>query len=181
MNPHLSRGQKVLSEGTKGMLTPKRTRCLRIHSLSFQPGIVLADACAGLRTPGFREAMRSLLPLLSLSLPISPLLQIVQVIQVGFDRGSFVAFQLPSPRCLSTGSSRSKSRRAAEYSKQQHHPRFLGAQRPRQESRTGTVLAGIGRCHSRGTASSKTSSVPQSNFSSITYERCFIESTSGSH
>ena len=57
MNPHMSRGQKVLSEGTKGMLTPKLTRCLRI---------ALADACAGLRTPGFREAMRSLLPLLSL-------------------------------------------------------------------------------------------------------------------
>lgn len=59
MNPHLSRGQKVLSEGTKGMLTPKRTRCLRIHSLTFEPRIALADACAGLRTPGFREAMRS--------------------------------------------------------------------------------------------------------------------------
>ena len=153
----------------------KLTRCLRIHSLSLQPGIALADACAGLRTPGFREAMRSLLPLLSLS----PLLQILQV---GFDRGSFVAFQLPSPRCLSTGSSRSKSRRAAEYSKQQHHPRFLGAQRPsgiKNRDRIGRYWQVP--FHNVVKASSKTSSVPQSHCSSITYERCFIESTSGSH
>ena len=49
----LSCVQKVLFFGAKEILTQQLTRCWRTGSFSLRSGIALADAYAGLRTPGF--------------------------------------------------------------------------------------------------------------------------------